>query len=155
MILSMGILGLTLWLFTVVPTGFIPASDSGIFYVFGMAEQSASFDTMKDRVLKVGRIFMADPDVFKFIGIVGVGGPNTSMNNVAMFPLLKPMKKRKRSAQEIIDSLRPKMAKLPDLFVFMLGALKASGSSASSWKVTYSQASCFARTACNNLLFSA
>lgn len=35
------------------------------------------------------------------------------------------------------------------------GALKANGSSASSWKVTYSQASCFARTACSSLLFSA
>ena len=119
MLLSIGILGLTLWLFTVVPTGFIPATDSGIFYAFGMAEQSASFDTMKERVLKVGRIFMSDPDVFKFIGVVGVGGPNTSMNNCAMFPLLKDMEHRKRSAQQIIDDLRPKMAQLADLFVFM------------------------------------
>ncbi|OLN30297.1 Acriflavin resistance protein [Desulfovibrio sp. DV] len=119
MLLSVAVLGLTFWLFTVVPTGFIPATDSGIFYAFGMAEQSASYDTMKDRVLKVGRIFMSDPDVFKFIGVVGVGGPNTSMNNAAMFPLLGPMKTRKRSAQQIIDDLRPKMAQLADLFVFM------------------------------------
>jgi len=119
MILSVGILCLTLWLFTVIPTGFIPATDSGIFYSFGLAEQSASFETMKDRVLKVGRIFMSDPDVAKFIGVVGVGGPNTSMNNAAMFPLLKPLDKRKRSAQQIIDDLRPKMAQLADLFVFM------------------------------------
>jgi HAE1 family hydrophobic/amphiphilic exporter-1 len=119
MLLSIGILGVTLWLFTIVPTGFIPATDSGIFYCFGMAEQSASFETMKERVLKVGRIFMADSDVFKFIGIVGVGGPNTSMNNVSMFPLLKPLSERKRSAQQIIDDLRPTMSKLPDLFIFM------------------------------------
>ncbi|EKO40461.1 MAG: cation/multidrug efflux pump [Solidesulfovibrio magneticus str. Maddingley MBC34] len=119
MILSVAILGLTFWLFTVVPTGFIPATDSGIFYAFGMAEQSASFETMKDRVLKVGRVFMSDPDVFKFIGVVGVGGPNTSMNNAAMFPLLAPLEHRKRSAQQIIDDLRPKMAAVPDLFVFM------------------------------------
>jgi HAE1 family hydrophobic/amphiphilic exporter-1 len=57
--------------------------------------------------------------VFKFIGVVGVGGPNTSMNNAAMFPLLAPMEHRKRSAQQIIDDLRPKMAEVPDLFVFM------------------------------------
>jgi len=119
MLLSVGVLGLTFWLFTVIPMGFIPATDSGIFYAFGMAEQSASFETMKDRVLKVGRIFMSDPDVFKFIGVVGVGGPNTSMNNCAMFPLLKDMEHRKRSAQQIIDDLRPKMAQLSDLFVFM------------------------------------
>ncbi|WP_428567794.1 MAG: efflux RND transporter permease subunit [Solidesulfovibrio sp. DCME] len=119
MVLSVGILGLTFWLFTIIPTGFIPATDSGIFYAFGMAEQSASFETMKERVLKVGRIFMADPDVFKFIGVVGVGGPNTSMNNAAMFPLLAHLDKRKRSAQQIIDDLRPKLAQLPDMFTFM------------------------------------
>ncbi|MHC1788793.1 efflux RND transporter permease subunit [Solidesulfovibrio sp.] len=119
MILSVAVLGLTMWLFTIVPTGFIPATDSGIFYAFGMAEQAASYETMKDRVLKVGRIFMSDPDVFKFIGVIGVGGPNTSMNNAAMFPLLAPLEHRKRSAQQIIDDLRPKMAELPDLFVFM------------------------------------
>jgi hydrophobic/amphiphilic exporter-1 (mainly G- bacteria), HAE1 family len=119
MLLSMGVLALTIYLFTIVPTGFIPATDSGIFYAFGMGEQSASFETMKDRVLKVGRVFMSDPDVFKFIGVIGVGGPNTSMNNVAMFPLLKPMKERKRSAQQIIDEMRLKLAKVPDLFVFM------------------------------------
>lgn len=119
MMLSIGILGLTFWLFTIIPTGFIPATDSGIFYAFGMAEQSASFETMKERVLKVGRIFMADPDVFKFIGVVGVGGPNTSMNNAAMFPLLAPFDKRKRSAQQIIDDLRPKLAQLPDIYTFM------------------------------------
>ncbi len=119
MLLSVAILGLTVWLFTIIPTGFIPPTDAGIFYGFGMAEQSASFETMKDRVLKIGRIFMSDPDVFKFIGVVGVGGPNTSMNNAAMFPLLKPMHERKRSAQQIIDDLRPKVAQIPDLFVFM------------------------------------
>ena len=36
MMVSIGILGVTLWLFTIVPTGFIPATDSGIFYCFGM-----------------------------------------------------------------------------------------------------------------------
>ncbi|MEF3697044.1 efflux RND transporter permease subunit [Desulfolutivibrio sp.] len=116
---SVGILALTMWLFTVVPTGFIPATDSGMFYMFAMAEQSASFDTMKERMLKLSRVIAADPDVFKMIGIIGVGGPNTSMNNAAGFPLLKPMKDRKASAQEIIDRMRPKVAQIPDLMVFM------------------------------------
>jgi HAE1 family hydrophobic/amphiphilic exporter-1 len=116
---SMGVLGLTLWLFTVVPTGFIPATDSGMFYLFAMAEQSASFDTMKERLLRLNRVIAADPDVFKMIGIIGVGGPNTSMNNAAGFPLLMPLEKRKASAQEIIDRLRPKVAQIPDLMIFM------------------------------------
>ncbi len=119
MILSMAILALTLWLFTVIPTGFIPPTDSGMFYGFALAEQSASYDSMKERILKIGRIVAADPDVMKFIGVIGVGGPVTSMNNAAMFPLLKSMEERKASAQEIIDRLRPKLATLPDTYVFM------------------------------------
>jgi HAE1 family hydrophobic/amphiphilic exporter-1 len=119
LLLSMGVLALTLWLFTVVPTGFIPATDSGMFYLFAMAEQSASYDTMKERLLRLNRVIAADPDVFKMIGVIGVGGPNTSMNNAAGFPLLKPLKTRTASAQEIIDRLRPKVAQIPDLMVFM------------------------------------
>jgi len=116
---SVGVLALTMWLFTVVPTGFIPATDSGMFYLFAMAEQSASFDTMKERLLRLNRVIAADPDVFKMIGIIGVGGPVTSMNNAAGFPLLKPLDERKASAQEIIDRLRPKVAQIPDLMIFM------------------------------------
>jgi HAE1 family hydrophobic/amphiphilic exporter-1 len=116
---SGGVLALTFYLFTVVPTGFIPATDSGMFYLFAMAEQSASYDTMKDRLLRLNRVIAADPDVFKMIGVIGVGGPNTSMNNAAGFPLLKPAKERKAGAQEIIDRLRPKVAQIPDLMVFM------------------------------------
>ncbi|NDY56258.1 efflux RND transporter permease subunit [Desulfovibrio sulfodismutans] len=119
LLLSMGVLALTMWLFTVVPTGFIPATDSGMFYLFAMAEQSASFDTMKERLLRLNRVIAADPDIFKMIGVIGVGGPVTSMNNAAGFPLLKPMKDRKASAQEIIDRLRPKVAQVPDLMIFM------------------------------------
>lgn len=88
MLVSMGILVLTLWLFTVVPTGFIPATDSGIFYAFGMAEQSASFETMKERVLKAGRVFMTR--TFSSSLVSSASAAPTSMNNVAMFPLLKP-----------------------------------------------------------------
>jgi len=119
LVASIGVLALTMWLFTVVPTGFIPATDSGMFYLFAMAEQSASFDTMKERLLRLNRVIAADPDIFKMIGVIGVGGPVTSMNNAAGFPLLKPLKERKASAQEIIDRLRPKVAQIPDLMIFM------------------------------------
>lgn len=119
MMLSIGLLGLTLWLFTVIPTGFIPPTDAGFFYGFGIAEQSASFDTMKERILKVARIVADDPNIFKSIAVIGVGGPVVSMNNAAMFPLLKPAKDRKLSADEVIAQLRPKVAQVPGLYIFM------------------------------------
>ncbi len=119
MMLSVGILALTFWLFTIIPTGFIPSTDSGFFYGFAIAEQSASFDAMKQRILQVAKIVGDDPNIFKSIAVIGVGGPVVSMNNAAMFPLLKPAKDRKLSADEVIAELRPKVAQVPGLYMFM------------------------------------
>jgi hydrophobic/amphiphilic exporter-1 (mainly G- bacteria), HAE1 family len=116
---SGAILVLTLWLFTKVPAGFIPASDQGFFYGFAVAEQSASFDTMKRRMLEVSRVIMDNPNIREMIGIVGVGGPISSMNNLAFFPLSKPVHERKATAEGIIGQLVPKLAEIPDLQVFM------------------------------------
>ena len=90
LMVSFGLLGLTLWLFGVVPKGFIPTSDTGFIYGYAQAEQSASFETMKERILRVTGAVAKDEDVHKVVGIVGVGGPNTSMNNAAFFTLVKP-----------------------------------------------------------------
>jgi len=119
MMISMGVLALTFWLFTIIPTGFIPPTDSGFFYGFAIAEQSASFDTMRERILKVAKIIGDDPNIFKSIAVIGVGGPVVSMNNAAMFPLMKPAHDRTLTADQVIAELRPKVAQVPGLYVFM------------------------------------
>ena len=116
---SFGILGITLWLFTKVPTGFIPTTDSGFIFGYAMAEQSASFETMKKRILNVAGLVAENPNVNKVVGIVGVGGPNTSMNNAAFFTLVKPAHGRKDNIDTVLAQLREKVSGVNDLRLFM------------------------------------
>jgi len=119
---SFVILGLTLWLFTRIPTGFIPTTDSGFIYGFAKAEQSASFDTMKERITRVNAIVTQNPNVNSVVGVVGVGGPNPSMNQAGFFTLLKPLNDRphKEPVEKIIADIRGKLeAKINDLRLFM------------------------------------
>ncbi|WP_243359376.1 efflux RND transporter permease subunit [Fundidesulfovibrio terrae] len=116
---SFGILALTMWLFTKVPSGFIPTTDSGFIYGYAMAEQSASFDTMKKRLLNVSGLISPDPNVHKVVGIVGVGGPNTSMNNAAFFTLVKPAHDRKDDIDAVLAKLRARTGGVSDMRLFM------------------------------------
>ncbi|GFK92274.1 Multidrug resistance protein MdtC [Fundidesulfovibrio magnetotacticus] len=116
---SFAVLGLTLWLFTRVPTGFIPTTDTGFIYGYAQAEQSASFETMKERVLNVTKIVAENPNVHKVVGIVGVGGPNTSMNNAAFFTLTKPASQRKDDIDAVLGQLRGALSQVTNLRLFM------------------------------------
>ncbi|MFZ5427125.1 MAG: efflux RND transporter permease subunit [Thermodesulfobacteriota bacterium] len=116
---SFGILGVTLWMFTLVPKGFIPTTDTGFIYGFAVAEQSASFDAMRSRILEVTRIVAENPNVRKVVGIVGVGGPNTSMNNAAFFTLVKPASERKDDIDAVLNQLRARVSGVGGLRTFM------------------------------------
>jgi len=131
---SFVILAATLWLFTKVPTGFIPTTDSGFIYGYAQAEQSASFDTMKERIKRVNSIIVQNPNVNSVVGVVGVGGPNTSMNNAGFFTLLKPLAERpsKDSIDKVIGDFRQKLSGINDLRLFMFAppAIQIGGRSA-------------------------
>jgi HAE1 family hydrophobic/amphiphilic exporter-1 len=116
---SFGILGITVWLLAIVPKGFIPTTDTGFIFGYAMAEQSASFDTMKKRILDVSSRIAPNPNVHKVVGIVGVGGPNTSMNNGAFFTLVKPLSERKDDIDTVLNQLRGEVNKVGDLRAFM------------------------------------
>ncbi len=121
LLFSFALLGVTLWLFTIVPAGFIPPTDAGFFYGFAQSEQSASYEIMRERMKQIGAIIGQDPNMVCSVGVVGVGGPNSSMNQMGFFPITKPVSKRpqKFTADQIIASLYPKVNSIPGVFVFM------------------------------------
>jgi len=119
MLMALLTLAATFWLFKTIPTGFVPSTDTGFIYGFTVAEQSASFDTMKRRMLEVNRIVKTDPDVQDVVAIVGVGGPNAATNNAGFFTFAKPASERKSTADQIMARIRAKVSNLPELRAFM------------------------------------
>jgi len=127
----------TVYLFTTMPTGFIPSQDSGFMFGILQGPQDISFDAMARKGHEIGEIVRADPNV------AGVGafvpGP-TGNNSGIFFVRMKPRDQRALSVDQFIDQLRPKLMKVPSLFAFMQNpppvTVGGQGPSASVYQLT-------------------
>jgi hydrophobic/amphiphilic exporter-1 (mainly G- bacteria), HAE1 family len=109
----------TIYMFTKIPMGFIPSEDTN--QVFGVTEaaQDISFDGMVKHQRQVAEIISKDPNVESFMSSVGAGGPNGTGNTGRVYMRLKPRSERKLTADEVIQELRPKLAAIPGVNVYL------------------------------------
>ncbi|HSV33053.1 MAG TPA: efflux RND transporter permease subunit, partial [Pyrinomonadaceae bacterium] len=117
--ISVVLAGFTVYLFTVVPKGFIPTGDSGLILGNTEAAQGISLDDMIRHQNAVAEIIQKDPNVDSFASTVGAGGRNSGGNSGTIFIGLKPLNERKLSADEIVEELRPKLSREPGLRVIL------------------------------------
>jgi len=106
-------------LFTMVPKDFLPSGDSGQIIAFTEGAQDASFASMVEHQRAVAAIIAQDPNIRSFMSSVGAGGARPTANTGTVFMVLKPHDERKLSADEIIQELRPKLAAVPGIKVYM------------------------------------
>jgi len=110
------------YLFTVIPKGFFPQQDTGILFGTTEAGQDVSFAQMYKLQEKAGAIVMADPAVDTMAMGLGTGVGNSAQNQGRMFITLKPEDQRDVSAFGVIARLRPRLAKIPGLRVYLQAA---------------------------------
>ncbi len=106
-------------LFWVVPKGFIPSEDTGQIIGFTEAAQDISFDSMVRHQQAVAAIVRREPSIESFMSSVGTGGASATGNTGRLGLMLKPRSQRKLSADEVIQALRPKLAAVPGIRVFL------------------------------------
>lgn len=109
----------TILLFMTFSYGFLPSEDIGQIFGFTEAAQGISFESMKQHQLVVAEIVRQDPNVDSFSSTAGAGGPTSTGNMGRIFITLKPRSERKLNADEVIQELRPKLAKVPGIQVFL------------------------------------
>jgi hydrophobic/amphiphilic exporter-1 (mainly G- bacteria), HAE1 family len=119
LLFSFLVLVATVFLFSIFSYGFLPIEDIGQIFGFTEAIQGISFESMKQHQLAVMDIVGQDPNVDSFVSTAGAGGPSPTGNLGRMFVTLKPRSQRKLNAEEIIQELRPKLAKIPGIQVFL------------------------------------
>ncbi len=120
MLLSLVLVVATVQLFGIVPKGFLPSEDLGQIFAFTEGAQGISFDSMKQHQMELAEIVRQDENVDSFMSGMGGGGPAGGAGNTGrIFMRLKPRDQRKLSADEVIQELRPKFAKVPGIRVFM------------------------------------
>jgi multidrug efflux pump subunit AcrB len=116
---TLGTVVLTGYLYVVIPKGFFPQQDTGFIVAVSEASQDISFSAMIERQSRLVRILLTDPGIDGVISAVGAGGVNQTVNNGRMFINLKPRGERDASASEIIDRLRPNLAQVEGIALFM------------------------------------
>ncbi len=102
----------TLYLFKIVPKGFIPSEDTGQVMIQTEAAQGISFPEMMKHQQAAANIVQADPNVAGFFSSCG-GFRNSNAGIISI--RLKPREERDLSADEVIAELRPKLAQIPGL----------------------------------------
>ncbi|MCI0442360.1 efflux RND transporter permease subunit [bacterium] len=117
-VVSFFMIPITLILFMLVPKGFLPSSDTGQIFGFTEAAQGISFESMVDHQMRVNRVIQNEPGVEHFFSTAGSRG-FTGSNQGIVFLRLVPRKERDKSADEIIQDLRPKLAQIPGIIAFM------------------------------------
>src|SRR5579862_8020845 len=113
-------LGLSVYLFVIIPKGFFPQQDNGLITATSEASQDISFAAMKDRQEALGKIVMADPDVATVA--MAMGGNGRAGNNGSVYITLKPLAERDANAMQIIARLRPKLEKVQGSRLYMQAA---------------------------------
>ncbi|HUB96360.1 MAG TPA: efflux RND transporter permease subunit [Stellaceae bacterium] len=112
------LIGLSGYLFAVVPKGFFPSEDTGQIVGFTEGEQDVSVAGMSEHQLAVANAIKADPNVDHVNAAIGAVGSSPSLNIGRLFIQLKPRDERKLSADQVIQELRPKMARIPGIITF-------------------------------------
>lgn len=119
LIVAVATLGLTVVLYLAVPKGFFPVQDTGVIQGISEAPQSISFRAMSERQQELAKVILADPAVVSLSSYIGVDGNNVTLNSGRMLINLKPHAERDVTASQVIDRLRPELAKLPGIELYL------------------------------------
>jgi multidrug efflux pump len=116
LVVLLATIGLNVYLFIHVPKGFFPQQDNGRIQGSMQGDQDISFQAMDTSLLQMINLIDADPAVDTVNGFTGGG------NTARLFISLKPIGVRTVSAETVIARLRPKLARVPGVAMFLQAA---------------------------------
>src|SRR3954464_4461727 len=118
LLVTFATLGLSIWLYTIIPKGFFPTEDTGFISASTEGASDVSFGQMAVLQRQVAEIIRKDKAVDYVNSTIGAGGPNPTLNAGRMFIALKPKKERGESSTDIIQRLRRAANTVPGMAVY-------------------------------------
>ncbi|WP_028237869.1 MdtB/MuxB family multidrug efflux RND transporter permease subunit [Stutzerimonas azotifigens] len=119
LLVAVATLGLTVLLYLAVPKGFFPVQDTGVIQGISEAPQSISFEAMSERQQALAKVVLADPAVASLSSYIGVDGDNVTLNSGRMLINLVPHGERDLTAAEVIERLRPELARVMGIQLYL------------------------------------
>ena len=113
LLVFIGTVSLSVYLYIIIPKGFFPPQDNGIVLGITEARQDISFKEMMNVQQRLANVVAQDPDTAAYVSSMGGGFAGASNNQGRLFIALKPIEQRVGgSLQDYINRLRPKFAEV-------------------------------------------
>lgn len=110
---------ITIALFYVIPKGFIPNDDTSRIVGYTEAAEGISFPEMSRHQEQIVDIIRKDPNVLGVLSTVGQSDISAASNTGNILIVLKPVHDRRKDVEAIIEELRPKLASVPGMRIFL------------------------------------
>jgi multidrug efflux pump len=119
LLITLGTLILTLYMYVVVPKGFFPVQDTGVILGISQAPETTSFEGMSEKQRQLARVILQDPDVVSLSSFIGVDGSNMTPNSGRIQINLKPRDERSTDVTQIIRRLSDKLQPVEGITLYM------------------------------------
>src|SRR5262249_31178447 len=108
----------TIWLYIIIPKGFLPLQDTGLIFAVMEAGQEISFTEMKRLQATIEGAIRKDPDVTGVVSVIGVTPINATPNAGRLAITLRPRDERRPRVTAIIDRLQRAVAAVPGVMAY-------------------------------------
>jgi multidrug efflux pump len=119
LLVALGTLALTIFLYIIIPKGFFPVQDTGVIQGISQAPASISYDAMAKAQQELAKIILQDPAVESLSSFIGADGTNTTLNSGRMSINLKPLNQRDLSAADVVRRLNNSLAQVGGIKLYM------------------------------------
>jgi multidrug efflux pump len=119
-LVTLGTIVFTVWLYIIVPKGFLPNEDTGLLMGQTIAAPSISFKAMEALQRRVVSVILKDPAVAEVGSRIGVSSGFSSLNRGNIYVSLKPINVRHVTSDQVIARLRVRLARIPGIQSFLI-----------------------------------
>ncbi len=119
LLVALATLGLTIFLYIIIPKGFFPIQDTGVIQGISQAAPAISAKAMAEKQQELAKAVLADPAVQSLSSFIGADGTNTTTNSGRMSINLTPLDQRKISASDLIRRLNSNLKQVQGIQLFM------------------------------------
>jgi multidrug efflux pump len=117
-LVTAGTLALTIWLYIIIPKGFLPPQDTGLINAVTEGGPEVSFEEMQRLQTRVVDAIKQDPDVTGAVSVIGVSPMNPTPNAGHLAITLRPRDERRAFVTEVVDRLKVAVAAVPGIVVY-------------------------------------
>jgi len=119
LLIALGTLLLTVFLYIIIPKGFFPVQDTGVIQGISQAPETISFQAMAEKQQEIAKVILADPAVESLSSFIGADGTNTTLNSGRMSINLKPLAQRNLNASDLIRRLQSNLQNVQGISLYM------------------------------------